>query len=265
MNDWMCARSAAMRSAARFCCSARSVRMRTNSSKPPGVSAILPRSRKAMACTARSSRPRSCETTRAAPGKRASQRFQPERRFQVEVVGRLVEQQQIGVGEQRGGEGDAHAPAAGEFFDRPLLRGLVEAEAGEDGGGARRARVGADGDQAFVDFGEAGGVGGLGLGQQGEAFGVALQHGVEQGGGAGRGFLRDRGEAGARGEADFAAVERQGRRRWRAAGWICRRRCGRPGRCGGRDRRSGRRRRAGCGRRGGWWRRRSAGGTWRGG
>ena len=89
-----------------------------------------------------------------------------------------------------------------------LLGGLVEAEAGEDGGGARGGGVGADGAQAVVDFGEAVGVGGVGLGEQRQAFGVALQDGVEQGGGAGRGFLRDGGEAGAGGQADVAAIQR---------------------------------------------------------
>ena len=125
------------------------------------------------------------------------------------MVGRLIEQQKIGVGEQRGGEGDPHAPAAGEFLHRALLCGFVEAEAGKDGGGARRGGLGADGDQAFVDFGDAGRVGVFGFVQEGQAFGVALQHGVEQGGGAGRGFLRYGGEAGARRQADISPVERE--------------------------------------------------------
>ena len=170
---------------------------------------MRPRSRKAIACTARSSRPRSCETSSTAPGKRASQVSSQSVGFQVEVVGRFVEQQQVGRGEQRGRECHAHAPAAGEFFHRALLGGLVEAQAGEDGGGARRRRIGANGAQALVDLGQAVGVGGFGLRQQGEAFGVALQHGVQQGGVAGRGFLRDGGDARAGGEADVAAIQRQ--------------------------------------------------------
>ena len=60
------------------------------------------------------------------------------------------------------------------------LRGLVEAEAGEDGGGAGGGGIGADRAQALVDLGEAVRVGGVGFGEQGEALGVALQHGVEQ-------------------------------------------------------------------------------------
>ena len=53
--------------------------------------------------------------------------FQPQRGFQVEVVGRFVEQQQVGGGEQCGGQCDTHAPAAGEFFHRAGLGGFVEA------------------------------------------------------------------------------------------------------------------------------------------
>ncbi len=49
----------------------------------------------------------------------------------------------------------------------------------------------------------------FGFVQQGQAFGVALQHGVEQGGWAGRRFLRDGREAGARGQADISPVERK--------------------------------------------------------
>ena len=114
-------------------------------------------------------------------GKARQPGLQPHRRFQVEVVGRLVQQQQVRVGEQRRGQRDAHAPAAGKLGDRPSLGGLVEPQAGEDGGGARRGGIGADGDQPVMDLGEAVRVGGLGLGQQGQPFGVALQDGVEQG------------------------------------------------------------------------------------
>ena len=81
--------------------------------------------------------------------------FQPQRRFEVEVVGRLVEQQQVGCGEQGGGQRHAHAPAAGEAADRAGLGGGVEAEAGQDGGRAGGGAVGTDGAQALVDFGEA--------------------------------------------------------------------------------------------------------------
>src|SRR5665213_3306891 len=41
--------------------------------------------------------------------------LQPQRAFQIEIVGRLVKHQQIRLGEQRGCERHAHAPTAGEF------------------------------------------------------------------------------------------------------------------------------------------------------
>ena len=63
---------------------------------------------------------------------------QPERAFEIEVIGRLVEQQQIGRRKQHGGERHAHAPAAGEFRQGPLLRVGVETKAMQDRRGARR-------------------------------------------------------------------------------------------------------------------------------
>ena len=57
--------------------------------------------------------------------------LQPDDRFDVEVVGRLVEQQDIGVDGQDPGQGDAHLPAAAEGFDRPVEIVVREAETGE--------------------------------------------------------------------------------------------------------------------------------------
>src|SRR5450631_1697080 len=61
----------------------------------------------------------------------------PQRAFKIEVVGRLIEQQEIGLRKQNRGERDAHPPAAGKLRERALLRRFVEAEASEN---ARRAR-----------------------------------------------------------------------------------------------------------------------------
>ena len=57
--------------------------------------------------------------------------FQPVAGFEIEVVGRLVEQEQIGFLQQKFGEGDAHLPAAREFFGltRPVV--TMKAKAGE--------------------------------------------------------------------------------------------------------------------------------------
>jgi hypothetical protein len=84
--------------------------------------------------------------------------LQPQRPFQVEIVGRLVQQQKIGLGEEERGERDPHAPAAGERRARPLLLFGREAEAGEDRGRARRRRVGIDVGEAGVNLGDVVGV-----------------------------------------------------------------------------------------------------------
>ena len=59
--------------------------------------------------------------------------FQPVAGFQVEVVGGLVEQQQVGLFEQQLGERDAHLPAAGELFGAAFPIALRKAEAAEHG------------------------------------------------------------------------------------------------------------------------------------
>ena len=38
--------------------------------------------------------------------------FQPQRAFEVEIIGRLIQQQQIGSGKECCSKRDAHAPAA---------------------------------------------------------------------------------------------------------------------------------------------------------
>jgi len=55
--------------------------------------------------------------------------LEPDDRLEVEVVGRLVEQQDVGVDRQDPGQGDPHLPAAGEVLHRPveILRGETEA------------------------------------------------------------------------------------------------------------------------------------------
>lgn len=81
--------------------------------------------------------------------------LQPDRRFEVEVVGRLVEQQQFRLGEQYPGERHAHAPAAGEVAARPRLRLGVETQARQDLGRPGRGRMGVDVSQPSVDLGDA--------------------------------------------------------------------------------------------------------------
>ncbi len=63
--------------------------------------------------------------------------FEPLDRGDVEVVRRLVEQEQVGIGEERLREQHPQAEAAGELAHRPLVPLRLEAEAGEQRGGAR--------------------------------------------------------------------------------------------------------------------------------
>ena len=135
--------------------------------------------------------------------------LQPERRLQVQVVRWLVEQQQVWIGEQRGRQGYAHAPAAREFLDRARLCGLVEAQACKDGCGTGRRRIGADRAQPFVDLSQAVRFGGVRLGEQCKAFGVAPQHGIQQRGVAGGRFLGNGRNPRACGKADVATIQRK--------------------------------------------------------
>ena len=46
--------------------------------------------------------------------------LEPVARLEIEMVGRLVEQQQVRLAEQQLGQRDPHLPAAGERLGRPL-------------------------------------------------------------------------------------------------------------------------------------------------
>ena len=79
--------------------------------------------------------------------------FQPERRFEVEVVGRLVEQEQIGFQEQHPGQGDPHAPSAGELMRGSCLGCGIETQAGQYCRCSRRGAIGLDRAQPIMDLG----------------------------------------------------------------------------------------------------------------
>ena len=63
--------------------------------------------------------------------------LEPVARFEVEVVGGLVEQQQAGAPQQQLGERDAHLPAAGERLGRAVEVVVDEAEPAQHGGHAQ--------------------------------------------------------------------------------------------------------------------------------
>ncbi len=107
-------------------------------------------------------------------------RLQPHRPFQVEEVGRLVQQQQVRLGEQRRGQRRAHAPAAGELGHRPGRSAWREPQAHQDLRRLGRRGVGADLGEAIVDVGHPLRRRGLQLGGEGRALGVRRQHRLQQ-------------------------------------------------------------------------------------
>ena len=139
--------------------------------------------------------------------------FQPERAFEIEIVGRLVEQQEIGRGEQRGGERHPHPPAAGKFRDRArLIRGR-EAEAGQDRGRARRRRMRIDIGEPGVDVGDPVRVGGvLGFVEQRGPLQVGGEHDVDQAVRAARRFLQQTPDPGALAHGQACRIQGRGRR-----------------------------------------------------
>ena len=109
--------------------------------------------------------------------------FQPQHRFEIEVIGRFVEQQQVGRTHQCPGETEAHAPAAGKRGGRSLLIGGAKAEPGQQ---CRRTGVGGVAVHLLiVGVGAAdGGAVAIGVGTQDLALGVpksriAVEHQVE--------------------------------------------------------------------------------------
>ncbi len=136
--------------------------------------------------------------------------FEPQGAFEVEIVGGLVEQQDVRLGEQRRGERDAHAPAAGEFCAGALLVGMGEAEPGEDRGGARRRRMGSDVGEPRLDVGDAMRVGrGFRLGDEEAALAVAGEHDLDQAFRPVRGFLGQPADGRAGGPGEAALLDRE--------------------------------------------------------
>lgn len=133
--------------------------------------------------------------------------LQPQRAFEVEIVGRLVEQKKVWLGEEHGRQRDAHAPAAGERRGRTLLRGVVEAEAGQNGGGSGLRRMRVDVGKPRVDLGDAVRIRGRPfLFEQSLALGIGLEHDVDQRLLGARRFLRHLADAGVFGQADRAGL-----------------------------------------------------------
>ncbi len=137
----------------------------------------------------------------------AQKPFQPQRGFEIQMVGRLVQQQHIRFGEQGRRQGNAHAPAAGIAAHRPLLHCMVETKAVEDDGGARRGGMGANIVQPGLDFADAHRVcGGFRFGQQGGALRIGGQHQIDRQAVAALHLLRDGADAAAARQGDPALI-----------------------------------------------------------
>jgi hypothetical protein len=138
----------------------------------------------------------------------AQVRLEPGDRLEVEVVGRLVEQHQVRLGEQDRGQRHPHPPAARERGERERLCRLVEAQALEDRGGSRGRGIRADRGEAVVDLAQAGGVdaGRRRLGQQPRALLVGGEDGLDRRGLAARRLLCHHADPCARPEPHGARV-----------------------------------------------------------
>ena len=77
---------------------------------------------------------------------------QPLDALEIQVVGGLVEQQQVGVAQEELGERDTHLPAAGELGARALKVGDLKAQAGQDLAGVALELVAAQMLKAVLDL-----------------------------------------------------------------------------------------------------------------
>ena len=133
--------------------------------------------------------------------------LQPQRAFEIEEVGRLVEQQQVGLRKQRGRKRDAHAPAAGEFGAGTRLIARGESKSGENFGGACGRRMRADIGKPGLDLGYSMRVvRGLGLCEETDTFLVRAQHDLDQALGTVRRLLREAADPAARRELHRAVL-----------------------------------------------------------
>ena len=129
--------------------------------------------------------------------------FEPERPLKIEIVCRLVEEQQVGRGKEHGSQSHPHPPATGEGgAGHPLLR-IAETQPFQDRTGAGLRRPGVDIREPGLDFRYAGRVRRF-FGQKLGTLGVGGQHRVEQRDLAARNLLADAADSCASGDLDPA-------------------------------------------------------------
>ena len=135
--------------------------------------------------------------------------LQPQRSFEIEIVGRFVEQQQVRLGKQSGGKRDAHAPAAGEFGAWTLLICRGKTQARKNRGRARRRCIRADVGKPGLDLGDSVRiVRGLRFGEKPGALEIGCEHHIEQAIRAAGRFLRQTADAPARRHLDLSMLGR---------------------------------------------------------
>ncbi len=107
--------------------------------------------------------------------------LEPQRAFEIEIIGRLVEKQNVGRSKQRSRQSHPLPPSAGKLGARTLLRLLVETEAGQNARGPSRGGMRIDIAEPCVDFADAMRiVRGLGLRGERRQFRMRRQHRLEQ-------------------------------------------------------------------------------------
>ncbi len=133
--------------------------------------------------------------------------FKPQYAFKIEIVRRLVEQQQIRRGEKHRRQRHAHAPSAGIFRTWTKLVFVAETEARENPRRARRRRIRINGFKAVMDVAQLVRIVlCFTLRQKCDALLVRRQHGIEQRHRARWHFLRHLPNAPSRGHAHLAVV-----------------------------------------------------------
>ena len=132
--------------------------------------------------------------------------LQPQRAFEIEIVGRLVEQQDVRLGKQHRGERHAHAPAAGKFRRR-----RAAAPHGKSRGrtGCAAARAGAEwasmsASRVWISAMRCGSVAVSASASSAAALEIGRQHDLDQRLRPGRRFLRQPADAFARADGDAA-------------------------------------------------------------
>ena len=84
--------------------------------------------------------------------------LQPRNGPQIQMVGGFIQQQQIRFQKQGARQSDTHPPTARKFRERAGLRRRIKTKPGKHRRRPRRRAIGANGDQPFMNFRNAGGI-----------------------------------------------------------------------------------------------------------